>query len=165
MTLLDAKLLAQEEVARLDDLPGFFGRGSRRRAHGPALAVSRGEKSSKVELFLNNQNGDLPYALEREVFDTRFALSEKEWAQIYAKTRGAGTHAEVYGVNFQRLQGEAFKDISLFVFQTPWNNTRTLELWQKYRFLRPFPPCKHCERFVLKTRVWPPVGSTWPLAK
>ena len=109
---------------------------------GPAIAGVYNKANGKFYTAINSMNGNLPEELHPLIAD-RIKNMPDDLLLSYAKTRGAGTHAEIYAVNKALLDYENVNvdDLLIYVNRTQGVSKPVTEI--------PFVTCPHC-RYILE---------------
>lgn len=105
---------------------------------GPAVAGAYDRATHKIYYGYNDREGKPPANLTFHIKDKLDSMP-KAIKEKYQKTRGIGSHAEVYAAN-KALLNNRKADISRILI---WVNNRMGREKQTVEF--PFPTCDHCE--------------------
>lgn len=109
---------------------------------GPAIAGAYDKKTGNIVISINDNTGAVPDELS-PIIRERIDNMPQDVLESYIKTKGAGSHAEVYAVNQVLLQNpDADKsDILVYVNRTLGSSKPVVEA--------PFCTCPHC-RYILE---------------
>ena len=108
---------------------------------GPAIAGAYDRTTGKIYTAINDYDGKVPRELSKMIRE-RIENMPSEIRDSYIKTKGAGSHAEVYAVNKLLLDNPNVKqsDIAVYVNRTLGTSKPVIEI--------PFETCPHC-RYIL----------------
>ncbi|MCR5835685.1 MAG: hypothetical protein K6G88_04190 [Lachnospiraceae bacterium] len=108
---------------------------------GPAVAGEYNKQTGEIYLAINDSEGKLPTIMS-DFIKERIEGMPPEVKASYIRTRGAGTHAEIYAVNELLLKNPNvdIEDIIVYVNRTLGSSKPVTEL--------PFETCPHC-RYIL----------------
>ena len=109
---------------------------------GPAIAGAYDRTTGKIYTAINDYTGNVPKELA-PIIRERIKNMPSEVRNSYIKTKGPGTHAEVYAVNKLLLDNPnvQLSDIAVYVNRTLGTSKPVIEI--------PFETCPHC-RYILK---------------
>ena len=123
------------EGQRLKDI------GYTKKQLGPAIAGAYDRATGKIYIAINDCNGNLPKEMA-PIIEERINNMPQEVRDSYERTKGAGSHAEVYAVNELLLDNPnaRIEDIAVYVNRTLGPSKPVVEV--------PFETCIHC-RYIL----------------
>ena len=109
---------------------------------GPAIAGAYDRTTGKIYTAINDYDGKVPSELA-PIIRERIENMPPEVLDSYIKTKGAGSHAEIYAVNKLLLDNPNAQigDIAIYVNRTLGTSKPVIEI--------PFETCPHC-RYILE---------------
>ena len=104
---------------------------------GPAIAGAYDRTTGKIYTAINDYDGKVPSELA-PIIRERIENMPPEVLDSYIKTKGAGSHAEIYAVNKLLLDNPNAQigDIAIYVNRTLGTSKPVIEI--------PFETCPHC---------------------
>ena len=108
---------------------------------GPAVAGAYDRSTGKIYTAINDYDGKISAELA-PIIEERIEKMPPEVRDSYIKTKGVGSHAEIYAVNKLLLDNPDVKisDIAIYVNRTLGTSKPVVEM--------PFETCPHC-RYIL----------------
>ena len=109
---------------------------------GPAIAGAQDRTTGKIYTAINDYDGKVLSELA-PIIKERIENMPPEVLDSYIKTKGAGSHAEIYAVNKLLLDNPNAQigDIAIYVNRTLGTSKPVIEI--------PFETCPHC-RYILE---------------
>ena len=109
---------------------------------GPAIAGAYDRTTGKIYTAINDYDGKVPSELA-PIIRERIENMPPEVLDSYIKTKGAGSHAEIYAINKLLLDNPNAQvgDIAIYVNRTLGTSKPIIEI--------PFETCPHC-RYILE---------------
>lgn len=109
---------------------------------GPAIAGAYDRTTGKIYTAINDYDGKVPTELA-PIIRERIENMPPEVLDSYIKTKGAGSHAEIYAANKLLLDNPnaELSDIAIYVNRTLGTSKPVIEI--------PFVTCPHC-RYILE---------------
>ncbi|TCW52921.1 insecticidal toxin complex protein TccC [Bacillus thuringiensis] len=136
------KIAVNYENAYKKQIEGYSKKQSEKamKAFGPAVAVAYNLNSKKYHVAINQSSGKLPEKMDARIEDLVPDQMPEVVRNIYReKTKGAGSHAEVYASNSALLDNSNTKPEDLIVYVNRVNS-RAKEPAE----IRPFITCPDC---------------------
>ncbi|MGX1460771.1 insecticidal toxin complex protein TccC [Bacillus thuringiensis] len=122
---------------------------------GPAVAVAYNPRLESYHVAINHFNGSLPEDMVSEL-GARLGQMPKDILDSYIeRTKGAGSHAEVYAANEVLVSGQDQEDLTIYVNRT---NNEKLDSRAK---IRPFKTCPHCRHILEGLNVTSNTETKW----
>ena len=137
-----AEEIANLKKAVIDEGQALKDMGLTNKELGPAIAGAYDKSTGKIYTAINDLHGDIPTELSPFIKE-RIENMPSDALDSYEKTKGAGSHAEVYAVNKLLLDNPSarIEDICVYVNKTLGTSKPVIEI--------PFETCPHC-RYILE---------------
>lgn len=110
---------------------------------GPAIAGAYDRTTGKIYTAINDYDGKIPSELAPIIRERIENMPPEVLASYYIKTKGAGSHAEIYALNNLLLDNPNAQVgyITIYVNKTLGTSKPVIEI--------PFETCPHC-RYILE---------------